>query len=84
MVWVLPNHGFTIVIKAMGPTKESFMFMSPIDVSISNVVDWEGSLIMWIVSLPLEFALRLVLPLSRRKKSRVMMTTLTPWRRRRN
>jgi hypothetical protein len=59
----LPNHGFTTVIKTMGPNKESFVPVSPIEVSISKVEEGDGSLIKWSVPVPPEFASRSVLPL---------------------
>eukprot|EP00804_Cyclotella_cryptica_P013971 CCRYP_002493-RA/>CCRYP_002493-RA protein AED:0.26 eAED:0.26 QI:0/0/0/1/0/0.5/2/0/577 len=63
MAQALPNHGFTTAIKTMGPNKESFVPVSPIEVSISKSTEGEGSLITWSVPLPPQFASRLVLPL---------------------
>lgn len=60
----LPNHGFTTAIKTMGPNKEEFVPVSPIEISISRVSDGgEGSLIKWSVPVPPEFASRAILPL---------------------
>ncbi|KAL7471770.1 hypothetical protein ACHAXS_012080 [Conticribra weissflogii] len=66
----LPNHGFTTAIKTMGPNKESFVPVSPIEVTISKVPgdgsndgDGAGSLIMWTVPVPPEFASNAKLPL---------------------
>lgn len=60
---VLPNHGFTTAIKTMGPNKEEFVPVSPIEVSISKLEDNGGSLIKWSVPVPPEFASNAVLPL---------------------
>jgi hypothetical protein len=62
---VLPNHGFTTAIKTMGPNKEEFVPVSPIEVSISKLEDNNGggSLIKWTVPVPPEFASNAVLPL---------------------
>ena len=60
---ILPDHGFTTVIKTMGPNKEAFVPVRPIEVSISKAEDEKGSLIKWSVPVPPEFASRLVLPL---------------------
>mmetsp|Transcript_29556 Transcript_29556/g.59670 ORF Transcript_29556/g.59670 Transcript_29556/m.59670 type:complete len:616 (-) Transcript_29556:146-1993(-) len=66
----LPNHGFTTAIKTMGPNKEFFVPVSPIEVTISKVPgdgssdgDVGGSLITWTVPLPPEFASNTKLPL---------------------
>jgi len=59
----LPNHGFTTAIKTMGPNKEAFVPVSPIEVSISKVEGQDGSLIKWTVPVPPEFASKAVLPL---------------------
>jgi hypothetical protein len=59
----LPNHGFTTAIKTMGPNKEQFVPVSPIEVSISKVEGEDGSLIKWTVPVPPEFASKAVLPL---------------------
>lgn len=59
----LPNHGFTTAIKTMGPNKEQFVPVSPIEVSISKVEGQDGSLIKWTVPVPPEFASKAVLPL---------------------
>mmetsp|Transcript_21456 Transcript_21456/g.36416 ORF Transcript_21456/g.36416 Transcript_21456/m.36416 type:complete len:561 (+) Transcript_21456:109-1791(+) len=59
----LPNHGFTTAIKTMGPNKEEFVPVSPIEVSISKVDGQDGSLIKWTVPVPPEFASKAVLPL---------------------
>jgi hypothetical protein len=63
MAQCLPDHGFTTAIKTMGPNKESFVPVSPIEVCISNAEGEDGSLIKWSVPVPPEFASRLVLPL---------------------
>lgn len=63
MAQILPDHGFTTVIKTMGPNKEAFVPVRPIEVSISKADGEEGSLIKWSVPLPPEFASRIVLPL---------------------
>ncbi len=61
---VLPNHGFTTAIKTMGPNKEEFVPVSPIEISISKLEDnGTGSLIKWSVPVPPEFASNAVLPL---------------------
>ncbi|KAL3761871.1 hypothetical protein ACHAWU_009036 [Discostella pseudostelligera] len=60
---VLPNHGFTTAIKTMGPNKEEFVPVSPIEVSISKLEGNGGSLIKWSVPVPPEFASNAVLPL---------------------
>jgi len=57
----LPNHGFTTAIKTMGPNKEVFVPVSPIEITISK--GDEGSLIKWSVPVPPEFASNIVLPL---------------------
>lgn len=59
----LPNHGFTTAIKTMGPNKEAFAPVSPIEVSISKAEGQDGSLIKWSVPVPPEFASKAVLPL---------------------
>lgn len=59
----LPNHGFTTAIKTMGPNKESFTPVTPIEVSISKAEGFEGSLVKWTVPVPPEFASKAVLPL---------------------
>lgn len=57
----LPNHGFTTAIKTMGPNKEAFVPVSPIEITISKID--EGSLVKWSVPVPPEFASKSVLPL---------------------
>jgi hypothetical protein len=59
----LPNHAFTTAIRTMGPSKDKFVPVSPIEVSISKVNDGSGSLVRWTVPVPPEFASNLVLPL---------------------
>ena len=62
----LPNHGFTTAIKTMGPNKQSFVPVSPIEVSINKLAGEgkeDGSLITWSVTVPPEFASNAVLPL---------------------
>lgn len=60
----LPNHGFATAIKTVGPNKEEFVPVSPIEITISKVEDQEGgSLIKWTVPVPPEFASKPVLPL---------------------
>jgi len=59
----LPNHGFTTAIKTLGPNKQQFVPVSPIEVSISKVEGQDGSLIKWTVPVPPEFASKAVLPL---------------------
>ncbi|KAL9189048.1 hypothetical protein ACHAXT_011538 [Thalassiosira profunda] len=60
----LPNHGFTTAIKTMGPNKEVFTPVTPVEVSISKADGVEGgSLIKWTVPVPPEFASKHVLPL---------------------
>mmetsp|Transcript_25882 Transcript_25882/g.62146 ORF Transcript_25882/g.62146 Transcript_25882/m.62146 type:complete len:592 (+) Transcript_25882:51-1826(+) len=59
----LPNHGFTTAIKTMGPNKEAFSPVSPIEISISKVEEHEGSLVKWSVPVPPEFASNGILPL---------------------
>jgi hypothetical protein len=59
----LPNHGFTTAIKTMGPNKEDFVPVSPIEISILKVEDEDGSLIKWTVPVPPELASKSVLPL---------------------
>ena len=62
----LPNHGFTTAIKTMGPKKESFVPVSPVEISISKVennMDGGGSLVKWSVPVPPEFASNIELPL---------------------
>ena len=60
----LPNHGFTTAIKTMGPNKEVFAPVSPIEIGISKAEGVEkGSLIKWSVPVPPEFASKAVLPL---------------------
>jgi len=59
----LPNHGFTTAIKTMGPNKEDFVPVSPIEITISKVPDMEGSTIEWSVPVPPEVASKSVLPL---------------------
>jgi len=59
----LPNHAFTTAIKTLGPNKEEFVPVSPIEVSISKVEGQNGSLIKWTVPVPPEFASKAVLPL---------------------
>ena len=59
----LPNHGFTTAIKTMGPNKEEFVPVSPIEINISKVGGQDGSLIKWTVPVPPEFASKAVLPL---------------------
>jgi len=60
----LPNHGFTTAIKTMGPKKESFVPVSPVEISISKVEGKEGgSLVKWSVPVPPEFASNIELPL---------------------
>jgi hypothetical protein len=63
MAQCLPDHGFTTAIKTMGPNRESFVPVSPIEISISKADGAEGSLIKWSVPVPPEFASRLILPL---------------------
>ena len=61
---VLPNHGFTTAIKTMGPNKEEFVPVCPIEISISKLEDsGKGSLIKWSIPVPPEFASNAVLPL---------------------
>lgn len=60
---VLPNHGFTTAIKTMGPNKEEFVPVSPIEICISKLENNEGSLIKWSIPVPPEFASNAVLPL---------------------
>jgi len=59
----LPDHAFTTAIKTMGPNKESFVPVSPIEVGITKAVGKDGSQIKWSVPVPPEFASRPVLPL---------------------
>ncbi|KAL3807328.1 hypothetical protein ACHAXA_003454 [Cyclostephanos tholiformis] len=70
----LPNHAFTTAIKTMGPNKERFVPVTPVEVSISKAVvndDGEGregevgsgSLVRWTIPIPPEFASRIALPL---------------------
>jgi len=59
----LPNHAFTTAIRTMGPSKDKFVPVSPIEVSISKVDDASGSLVRWTVPVPPEFASNLLLPL---------------------
>jgi hypothetical protein len=47
----------------MGPNKESFTPVTPIEVSISKAEGFEGSLVKWTVPVPPEFASKAVLPL---------------------
>lgn len=63
MAQCLPNHAFSTAIKTMGPNKEDFVPVSPIEISIAKAEDTEGSLIKFSVPVPPEFASRLVLPL---------------------
>mmetsp|Transcript_59240 Transcript_59240/g.125934 ORF Transcript_59240/g.125934 Transcript_59240/m.125934 type:complete len:586 (+) Transcript_59240:158-1915(+) len=60
----LPNHGFTTAIKTMGPNKEDFAPVSPVEITISKAAGEEGgSSIKWTVPVPPEFASNAVLPL---------------------
>lgn len=60
----LPNHGFTTAIKTMGPNKEKFAPVTPVEISISKAEGEEGgSLIKWTVPVPPEFASKAILPL---------------------
>ena len=59
----LPNHGFTAAIKTMGPKKDYFVPVSPIEVTISKMQDGEGSEVKWSVPVPPYFASRATLPL---------------------
>lgn len=59
----LPNHAFTTAIRTMGPRKDKFVPVSPVEVSISKVDDAVGSLVRWTIPVPPEFASNLVLPL---------------------
>ena len=59
----LPNHGFTTAIKTMGPKKEQFVPVSPIEISITKSENRDGSLIQWSVPVPPEFASNIELPL---------------------
>ena len=64
----LPNHGFTTAIKTMGPNKEVFVPVSPVEISISKAAsgeedDKKRSYIKWSVPVPPEFASNAILPL---------------------
>jgi hypothetical protein len=65
----LPNHAFTTAIKTMGPNKERFVPVTPVEVSISKAMSDDdggeggGSLVRWTVPVPPEFASRIALPL---------------------
>ncbi|KAL7543290.1 hypothetical protein ACHAXR_012608 [Thalassiosira sp. AJA248-18] len=60
----LPNHGFTTAVKTMGPNKEEFVPVSPIEIGIVKAEGTEsGSLIKWSVPVPPEFASKALLPL---------------------
>ena len=63
MAQCLPDHAFTTAIKTMGPNKESFVPVSPIEISISKAEGANGSLIKWSVPVPPEFASKPILPL---------------------
>lgn len=60
----LPNHGFTTAIKTMGPNKEVFCPVSPVEITITKTDEKDGgSLIKWSVPVPPEFASKIILPL---------------------
>ncbi|KAL7553880.1 hypothetical protein ACHAWF_017223 [Thalassiosira exigua] len=67
----LPNHGFSGAIKTMGPNKEDYVPVSPVEVGIARAEDGEfkgkekegGSRITWTVPVPPEVASRAALPL---------------------
>lgn len=59
----LPNHGFTTAIKTMGPNKESFTPVTPVEIVISKDAESDGSIVKWTVPVPPEFASKAVLPL---------------------
>ena len=63
MAQCLPDHAFSTAIKTKGPYKESFVPVSPIEISISKAEGADGSLIKWSVPVPPEFASKPILPL---------------------
>lgn len=61
---VLPNHSFSTAIKTMGPNKQNFIPVSPIEISIKKQKDGNGgNKITWTVPVPPKFSKSDVLPI---------------------